>query len=284
MKRYRPLFSETHPYYIEKYVDKRASQRSNFYKNLKEGEEIPWGPTYKPLFEAVIRSDRYVSIVINEFRKLLQENNGKKFRFVYDACLFLTNTFSKYNFEFIEKYDTDNNYQSGIDKGATTPGNLKIIFFCNASLGDLFTNKELQKRFLIDFDEILGHELIHRGQFLNVQGNKLRAEIFKLKPDDSMGNDYNKEMHYYSRKGEIMAYAWMIIEELRFNGYTTDKILNIIKNNIPTENESVILEQYRKLFTIDDVQLKRLYKYIMVYWKLQFLSETPVSRLRKSLK
>ena len=266
MKRYRPLFEETHPYYVEKYVDKRASLRSNFFKDLKEGEEIPWGPTYKPLFEAVIRSDRYVSVVINEFRKLLQEYDGKVFRYPVYLFDILNEKFKKYNFEFVEKYDVNNNdYQTGIDMGEILPRNLKIIFYCNSVLGDLFVNRDLQKGFLTKFDQILGHELIHRGQFLNVQGEHLRAEIFKLKPEDAIGNEYDKAMHYYSRKGEIMAYAWMVIEELRFNGYSANKILEIIHNNIKTENESLVLDQYRKLFTIEDIQLKRLYKYIYEY-------------------
>ena len=263
MKRYQPLFEDTHPYYVKEYIDKRADWRSNFYKDLKEGEEIPWGPTYKPLFEAVIRSDRYVLIVIDELRQFLKENAGKSFKYAFQVCVLLSKFFHKYNFEFIEKNERSSDFHSGIDEAKTLPSNFKITFYCNMALNNLFVDEELQKNFLISFDELLGHELIHRGQFLNKQDEIIRVDIFKLK--QVKGNQHNKDMYYYSLKGEIMAYAWMAVEELRFNGYSTKRILEIIKTNEPLKKESPVLKIYRELFTIDDAQLKRLYKYMYEY-------------------
>ena len=36
MKRYRPLFSETHPYYVEKYIDSGVIRRSNLPNSNKK--------------------------------------------------------------------------------------------------------------------------------------------------------------------------------------------------------------------------------------------------------
>ena len=57
----------------------------------------------------------------------------------------------------------------------------------------------------------------------------------------------------------------MIIEELRFNGYTVDKILKVIKSDTIVKNTASMLDVYKSIFTIEDAQLKRLYKYMYEY-------------------
>ena len=128
MKRYRPLFSETHPYYIEKYINKRANVLSNFYKRMEHEEEKSWYPSFIPLFEAVIRPDKYVSIIINELRPFLKENNGKSFKYAFQICMLLNKLFQKYNFEFVEKNEGGIDPRSGIDEASTQPKNFKTIF------------------------------------------------------------------------------------------------------------------------------------------------------------
>jgi len=256
MKRYRPLFSETHPYYIEKYVY-NTSQHLN--RKLEEGS---WYPSFIPIKEAVIRPDKYVVLIIKELTSFLQEYDGKTFRYPLFVVDLLNKKFSKYNFTFIEVNSGDINYLSGIDEASTLPKNFKTTFQCNIAIGDLFTNKKLQEKFIEVFQELLGHELIHRGQFLNKQDEEIRKEVFKAKKVYDMTKE-NDVRSYLSSKQEIMSYAWMIIEELRFNGLSNNQILTMIRRDSDIKNLSPILDEYKRLFDNDSGVLTCLRKEIL---------------------
>ena len=265
MKRYKRLFNETHPYYVTGYTNNVAERLDAWAKRNELAEEKSWYPSFKIIREAVIRSDKYVSLVIDEMRIFLKWHKNESFKYAFKICSLLNKQFAKYNFEFIERNEEGYDLISGLDEAVTLPNNFKIIFYCNMILKDLFIHEEIQKQFLIDFDKLLGHELIHRGQFLDTQDSHLRAEIFKVRPENTYKNKHDYNLAYFSRKEEIMAYAWMIIEELRFNGYTVDKILKVIKSDTIVKNTASMLDVYKSIFTIEDAQLKRLYKYMYEY-------------------
>ena len=64
-----------------------------------------------------------------------------------------------------------------------------------------------------------------------------------------------------------MAYANLIIEELRFNGYDNKQILEGIRNDRFGIEDSEFLELYKIHFKTDKKVIGKLYKYIYEYLK-----------------
>ena len=65
-----------------------------------------------------------------------------------------------------------------------------------------------------------------------------------------------------------MAYANMIIEELRFNGYNNKEIIDGIKYDKFGIEDSEFLELYKRNFVSNRKIIDKLYKYIYAYLKL----------------
>ena len=142
---------------------------------------------------------------------------------------------------------------------ATGYNTLVIIIFCSPSIKDLFIDKNIEIKFLQTFKELIGHELIHRSQFINRHLNKSESNIIKGPPQE-----FKK---YVSQKTEIMSYAWQIIEELRFKGFADKEILNYIQSKRSNENlnpDNSMLDYYIYNFR-DTSVLNLLFKYMYEY-------------------
>ena len=104
---------------------------------------------------------------------------------------------------------------------------------------------------------MLGHELIHREQYLKIEDDKLREKIFKSNLDPKT---------YLSKKYELMSYAWQIIEFFKLTGKTDEEIKKILQHNSMLKfSFSPVLLFYHETFKNNPDVLKRLYKYMYEY-------------------
>jgi len=262
MKRYSPL-------YIEKFKDTGAFEK--FVKNFKD-TEIRNGEEYtiftrsvhpSTLFEAVIRVDDYVKLLkskIDAFYKV----NKNKYTNSDDILKALNKEFSTFDFIFEKdnfKIDEDPEH-SGIndtDTGSKKDSDvIDVLFSCNKYISNILVDVKSFEKFKEHFIQLSEHELIHRGQLLRIKTKELRAKVANRK--DTVENQFN----YYKHIHEIMAYSKVIIEELRFGGFTDKEILGIIRNG--EDRLSDIFDNYLKLYKKDKViVLNRLYKYMYEY-------------------
>jgi uncharacterized protein (UPF0335 family) len=262
MKRYISIFD--HSEKLKPIIYKEKFKEQNlFWNNIKEAENNGFHINRKPsllLIESVFRPDKYTLILYNTIKGIINSNQDKQFRYPELMCNYLNEKFKLFNITFEnEGYAYDTGKISGINIMGTSHINFEIRIFCSPYIKDLFINKNLQEKFLQVFKELVGHELIHRGQFLTVKNKEDREKIFK--------NNLQDNIKYYSRKTEIMSYAWQIIEELRFQGFSNKKIINYIhikRKDDELYPEKEILDYYIFTFRDSDI-LKRLYKYMYEY-------------------
>lgn len=215
------------------------------------------------LMEAVISVRKYVIVLDG----VLQDNKEKIISFYdiysdedYDvetknALDFFNNIFKLYKikFELSKKPSTS----SGILSGKTYYEDITIYFgfdFIN------YLYKENFNEFRIKLLTLFGHELIHRGQYYLRTADFINFYAYESEEKDSS--------EYYKRPSEVMAYAWMGLENMRFNGLSDERILQKIKKgDILYAEIGAAFLYIDKMKQLDISTYKRFIKYIYDYLK-----------------
>jgi hypothetical protein len=201
--------------------------------------------------EAVIHTKRYQQILMDVFYSLFFQIPFNKTS--EELINFLNSIFISYKIIF--KLGEGNN-KNGVVKGKSI--NEDIIVFVDKDFNEYFNNKFKFTKFTDTCNLIFAHELVHRGQFLQ------SIKHANLNKDISLEA---KDLKYYSDRHEIMSFANMIIEELRFTGYDNDEILKGINEDLFGIEDSEFLFLYKSNFKNDKKVLNLLYKYIYMYLK-----------------
>jgi hypothetical protein len=214
------------------------------------------------LFEAVINPEDYLNEInetINKIYFLLKKLKFNDKKLVSKITNLLTTFFKKNKIEFIFQSwieDGDDIFiEYGLNGGATK-ANGKIGIFCNENLFKIL-DKNFFDAFKVYFLKILKHELIHRGQALRIKDNKIKIQILE--------KDFKNDFEYLKHPQEMMARAWDIVEVYRSIGYSSNEILNILKNRSKEKGFSNTLLVYHKVFKEYPQVLKLLYKYMYMY-------------------
>lgn len=231
----------------------------------KESEMIKTNNFYTfssfPIREAVIRVNEYSKLLLKILDDLYKDYFNKEYN-EKQIISGLNIIFKTYNITFIlKKYDEENDKKkSGINEGISSPAKDNIVpirIECNTFISNIFSDNYNNLR--QQFEYVINHELIHRGQFLKIVDEDLRLKVLK---------NQIKTKSYMERYSEIMAYANSIIDELRFDGNTDDDILKIVKGS--ELGKSGVLDNYIEFFKIKEDKpevLHKLYKYVYEYLK-----------------
>jgi hypothetical protein len=213
------------------------------------------------LNEAVFRPDNYATELYNIMVDIIGANKNSDLKYDYQICKLLTDKYSKYNIVFIAEGTYYNNgYFSGINEMQSGEKTLLIKVLCSLSISNLFKDTELKREFLKEFKQLISHELVHRGQFISFNRNKIQNELIQF-------SKHKTDLAYYSLKHEIMAYACLIVEELRFQDLEDSDILLFIKNRENFKRyESKTYDLYKEFYGNSNV-FERLLKYIYEYIK-----------------
>lgn len=214
------------------------------------------------LLENVLHPEKYLKLLQNFLERKGKSIIGRKDNAKF-FCGYLSRIFKKYNILFVldttvSKVQGDE-YKLGFTESGYNGGNKNDInIFCNENIIKAQINKKFYDLFSKYLLKLLGHELIHRIQALNVEDIKLKRMIYQqINPNVDLAG-------YLSNKYEIMARAWQIVEEFRFYGYDDQKIKNVLYDRYEP-SISISLFYYRNLFKTNTDTMKLLYKYIYLY-------------------
>jgi len=218
-----------------------------------------YGRSSYPINEAVIHVDKYLNVlkdVIRECKKdLLKEDR------LENKIKKLNLALKSFKIEFVLMNRRGN--EVGIIQGNFKQEFIQI--WVGQNLEFSLENEERFNIFLKFLFPLLGHELVHRGQwykskndFLNFYAFENEEEIKKMQLED---------------KWEIMAYALMAIETFRYAGYTNNALLKKFKLDLEKGekfpyNISNVMDLY--LLNIKKLNFevyKRFLKYIYDYLK-----------------
>ena len=161
----------------------------------------------------------------------------------------LNETLNHYNI-FVYSYDGDRiggNYNT---KNSKIELHIPLFYYKLVK-----TNQISQHKFFHLIEETLEHELIHKKQ------NQLST--IQLKPKYK-AHDL-KMQEYLSDKTEIMAYARSAIELYKAEGYSKEKINEILKNLDIKKYPNKILDGYLETFPRNGTVIKRLLSYVYQY-------------------
>jgi len=176
---------------------------------------------YISLCEAVQRPENYLSQIIKiiiENKDRIQKATLKKD--IEHIFILLSSILRKYKIKFRYKDDIGD-YLGLSGESGTLPDMYNTIQInINDGIFLIEGNKEFDI-FIYGLEQTLGHEIIHRMQMLDKVSIDIQKELGK-KANSS-------EKNYRFSRQELMAYAWSIIEDFRFMGYSNSKILEIIK-------------------------------------------------------
>jgi len=221
-------------------------------------QKLKYNSHYLPkIYEAVIRTSKYEKLLQKKF-KIIES----KIPINLDASniIKLFNEVFKNNYIIFELKDmgSDESQKYSIIKSKTLNNNTQdIIIYVTPYIKKCMEGIFLFILFQDHCFKLLRHELVHRGQFIN--------ETKQLLPDRQVLDKV--EWKYYSNVYETMAFANMIIETLRFEGFDDEKILKIVNSGKATEEESEFLFFYQTRFRNNRDILNKLYKYIYEYIK-----------------
>lgn len=214
------------------------------------------------LSEAVQRSNDYLSlieeVILKNKNTIFKLNSIKINRFLISLSLIL----KKYAIKFkIDNNNEKSNYY-GISNAETLSDRKNtIIIYCNDQVSDINKNDKYFSLFLIGLLDILGHEIIHRLQVINIKDKEILKKL-------SSKDRYSQEK-YLSDKTEMIPIAWQIIEQFRFLKYSDNKILEIMQKHQHKDLLHIkIPEVYRayiNIFYNDKKVLNRLHKYMYEY-------------------
>jgi hypothetical protein len=214
-------------------------------------------PTGRFLYEAIIDVDPEVETIIQKVKEV--KNKIFQCTSIDSIISMLNKLLASRKIKFGFTRGLLNEY---IAYGGFIPSTQELTFIFTSKIQD-FIDKDIDKnvefkQFLNSLQRPLGHELIHREQFLKVAYEEKRKEIFK--------KSSSIKDKYYSNKHEMMSYAWQIINEFRMNGIEDSSIKKILatKSEVKLEIGGPILKDYHKYFPGQEV-LKGLYKYMYMY-------------------
>jgi hypothetical protein len=202
------------------------------------------------LFESVIHIDKYIHIL----QDLIRQEQSTIFNFEE-----LEDRFNHFKSIFIPykiKFENTNIFLSGgVKKAKSYKENITV--YVGENVLDFFDNEISFNLFRKRLIPLIGHELIHRGQYYIRTADFINFYVFE---------DEIEDPNYYKYPEEIMAYAWMAIENMRHHGYPDNKIIaRINSDNIgPAEMGisylyiSTIKEKNEKVY-------KRFLKYMYQY-------------------
>jgi uncharacterized protein YfkK (UPF0435 family) len=227
-----------------------------------EGDEI-FRSSQKSHFlnEAVFRPDNYAKELYNIMVDIIGGNQNSKLKYDYQICKLLTDHYSKYNIVFIPEGEYYNNgYKSGINSMESGEKSLLIRVLCSLSIDTLFKSQDVRREFLKDFKQLISHELVHRGQYISFTINNVKKDLIQFSKNKT-------DLAYYSLKPEIMAYACLIVEELRYQDLEDVEILKFInKRENFKQYECRVYDLYKEFYGDSNV-FERLLKYIYEYIK-----------------
>jgi hypothetical protein len=211
--------------------------------------------------EAVILPKEYLSNLEKKIRALhmfkFKNINQKSFCMKLNF-LFLTNRIQFIPQSFVENDFNEEGVMYGINKAGTLSNKKATIgVFINPLIIKISNNKDFQDQFIKWLILNLKHELIHRGQNLRIKDLKIRSEV--------MSQNTKDQKEYLSRKSEIMARAWEIIELFRLKNYSLEEISQLLKTVNKEKLQNHTLNVYHSMFTMEDWQLRLLYKYMNEY-------------------
>ena len=216
---------------------------------------------YNPLYEYVIKPEEYLNniqqIIDNSFGSVFSKDNS-----LQKLCKQLTKLFRNNKIKFIpgnNQTGIEEYVFYGINEGASLPDEYGTIgIFCNPLLTHCIDNQGFFTQFKKWFLFICKHELVHRGQALQIKDAKLRSEVLQ--------KDTNDIIIYLSDPQEVMARAWEIIELFRFNNYGDARILKTLQKKDIEKYQIKTLKVYHDYFE-DTQTIKLLYKYMYQYIK-----------------
>jgi hypothetical protein len=216
------------------------------------------------LIEAVYRPDKYVDILYNQMKTIIKTNSGKKFKYNEKLVIYLSEQFREFNIGFdYSGHSFNDGDATGINVMVIGSKTLDIVIYCSPSIEKLFIDRDFQLEFLSSFKQLIGHELIHRSQFISVENyrNQIKINRYNNSPK------YQTEVGYFADKAEVMSYAWQIIEELRFQGANDRDILEYIKDTGKHPEyhcmiyEEIYLKYYRNTTVVNQL-IKYIYEYL----------------------
>jgi len=206
------------------------------------------------LMEGVLHPETYLSILIDKMNdlknKIINQNHSSKY-----ICDFLTNEFKFDKINFIFRPSTINSKKDAIDKASYNVDTEDINIYCNFNLEKIQYGIEDFENFKSDFEELVGHELIHRLQFVNN----------KDKVAQTISLETNGLIKYLSNVQEIMTHAWQTSQAIKLLGFDKEslsKFLSIDK----LVRKIYTLSLYKNNFDKNSPVLKRFYKYLYMYF------------------
>lgn len=218
---------------------------------------------YRPLLiEAVIHPEEYLSTIEKKLDVILKRLDKKNYTLTA-LCMFLSDVLSKHKIDFIGKGNIINgketHIQYGINEARTQADKYASIrIYCNVMLLKIQQNKIFKDEFKKWLMFVLKHELIHRGQNLNILDLNLRKEVRNI--------EYEHQKKELSEPEEIMARSWEIIELFKLkNNFSNSDIKNYIRDYSKHEQVNNTLNAYFDYFGSNSKQLKLLYKYMYMY-------------------
>jgi hypothetical protein len=202
------------------------------------------------LSEAVIHVDKYINmlnIYLNQNKfKIFNEGSEE------DKLRILNNLFLPYKIQFIVKDEFGKNYS--LIRGLCNKENITI--FVGFNIFDYLQDSPVFKVFSQKLLNLIGHELVHRGQYYVRKADFIHFYAYET----------NIDSNYFSNPQEIMAYAWMAIENMRSHGYNNDQILSKVKiNNVSAAEIGFSHIYLSELKELDEKTYKRFLKYMYQY-------------------
>jgi len=183
--------------------------------------------------EAVVHVDKYLDILKDELKQLKRT----LIFFKGDALQLFNEKFYTYKIQFVIIDSMKVN--KGVVEGVINKDNIIIYltddFYFYTSKDNLDVFNQFEKELII----LLSHELVHRGQYYVRAGDKINFYNFE---GSSIDNDIDIE--YMKNPQEIMAYAYMYIESLRYSGYSNNNIMEMLKSGNFARSQSLHITFY----------------------------------------
>lgn len=202
-----------------------------------------------PIFEAIVIPKNILNILKDIFYS--NKKNIMQTSVLNQSLIqYLNNIYKNHKIQFIKINETS--------EGSTV---LKSFYDIKTNIITLYLTKDSNEYLLQDFDKywdsfklMLGHECIHRMQYLRQKVNK------------NYFPSMEKEIKYYSNKQEIMAFAWQAIFLYLCYGKTKEEMKKAVTNKEDRNNYfNYVVNKYNELFSFDSNIMKIFKKYCYEY-------------------
>jgi hypothetical protein len=204
--------------------------------------------------ERVVHVAKYLDILKDELvslKRTLQFFKG-------DTLQLFNEKFYTYKIQFA-LYDQYSGVM-GLIKGETNRDNIVIKVNEDFYFYTSKENLDVFNQFTEQLSLLFSHELVHRGQYYIRAGDKLNFYNF----DGDLSGEVDIE--YLQNPQEVMAYALMYIESLRYSGFTNDKIMSMLRTGNFIKSQSLHIDFYiNKMKEHNRDAFLRFRKYILQY-------------------